>query len=871
MPNPLWLAAKYGGFNDLNNNGRPDPGEWERDPANPEKGPKTYFHVANMTELPEQLDQAFQAIARGSSTGTATSASVNSILGGGISIQTLYYPEYSAQGQNKVKWLGSVYGLFVDKWGHLREDSDQDGRLTPVNCPRPNNGCQGGPVGDLVVKMDDQGGRPVIDLYYDERGDGKSLTLHKTLDEPYNHQQLRPVWNTSRWLAELDDNSLVSGSRAWATPAAHGQGRRRIYYGHPEVTALDPRSGAHLEKTRLQLFQPAAAKELTPLLLHDNYAQVLPGAGSRTDTAAALIKYIIGQDGPNQTPKVEGWRNRSLPNPWPAPATAAVTWRLGDIINSKPIIAGAATFHYDLRYGDRSYYAFKKKVAARRQVAYFGANDGMLHAINLGFYGSLKDGQVGYAQTDESGRAVRHEKGAELWAYIPTAVLPHLQWLAAPDYLHSYYVDLKPLVADVKIYPESGRPEDPDYESGWRTILIGGLRLGGRTIESPGGTKIPPYSYAEVFALDVTDPEKEPELLWRYSSGRLGLNVGLPTVVTSQGRWYVVLASGPTNDLGGAPAVVNADSAYDGYSNQRARLIVLDAKTGREVVDTSASGRGDYLTVPAGDGRSFFNDAFLPVAPGGTTPWHHQTVYYGLTVSREFYKVTEKGNAKTAGKDRGAVYRLQMVDEATGAPLKVEDWKLKRLLDTDRPVTGAVNSAYDGQGNLWVLFGTGRLWGPQDMEPCQGLDASGCEDNYVQYLYGVKEELNDRRLTFADRTAEAGRLLDVSGGRVYADGRVTGLADFHGLDQGSPGQAPYSLLAAALGRDRFIGYKRAAETARVFGGPPPHDHEMSLTQPKINGLANGQSSLAFTTYVPARGGVCSDDSKSYLHLVDTFT
>ncbi|MDR1487049.1 MAG: hypothetical protein LBT62_03500, partial [Deltaproteobacteria bacterium] len=29
LPNPLWLAAKYGGYKDLNGNGKPDPGEWD--------------------------------------------------------------------------------------------------------------------------------------------------------------------------------------------------------------------------------------------------------------------------------------------------------------------------------------------------------------------------------------------------------------------------------------------------------------------------------------------------------------------------------------------------------------------------------------------------------------------------------------------------------------------------------------------------------------------------------------------------------------------------------------------------------------------------------------------------------------------------
>jgi hypothetical protein len=45
----MWLAAKYGGFTDLNNNAIPDPGEWE----NPQDGtPKNFFQAQNLAELP---------------------------------------------------------------------------------------------------------------------------------------------------------------------------------------------------------------------------------------------------------------------------------------------------------------------------------------------------------------------------------------------------------------------------------------------------------------------------------------------------------------------------------------------------------------------------------------------------------------------------------------------------------------------------------------------------------------------------------------------------------------------------------------------------------------------------------------------------
>ena len=806
LPNPMWLAAKYGGFTDRSNtgskNGVPDPGEWQGVDGNP----KTYFQATNIAELPEQLEEAFQAIAVGTSTGTATSAAVNSILGGGISIQTLYYPEYKDHRNTtrKIKWVGSVFGLFVDKWGNLREDTDGDGILTLKKGPSDSNG-------DYIVRFEEGPSGPVIALYYDHYGNNVVVTKHDDLD---NFQQLSPVWNTSKILS--------------SKPVSD----RKVYFGLPDSSG----------QVTLELFETAAANILKPYMIHSNTSAMLPVPGGE-DLTENLISYILGDD-------QDDWRPRTVTNPWGPVSDACkpelgndpncITWRLGDIINSKPVIVGAPAFNYDFLYGDSTYYDFKMASAQRRSMVYFGANDGMLHAVNLGFYGSLKSGQVGYKVDPGT-----EDLGVEMWAYIPTAVLPHLQWLADPEYNHSYYVDMKPLISDVRIDGE------------WKTLLIGGLRLGGRTIESDA---LSPYSYSEIFALDITDPEQtEPKLMWRYSTDKLGMSVGLPTVVTKDDKWYVVVASGPTLDL------TDSRSPYDGYSDQEARLIVLNPKTGEEVME---------VPVPVSDGRSFFNDSFLPMAsvPEVTdpnaprTPWSHHTIYYGLTISRD----------DTTCLDTGAVYRLDMTGD-------LADWKLKKLIDTERPVTGAVNSAYDRAGNLWVFFGTGRVWGTDDLRPCvSASNLSDCDENHEQYLYGIKEELDlSGAMTFADRTS--GKVADVSGAKVFScettgSGYVTGLKvtadqDFNVVKMcGSTTieGTPYTTLANAIISDSYVGYKRKMDTRQILNTNSIPRYEMIVTQPKIDGLSNGNSLMAFTSFEPPQG-TCGDDGQSYLHLVDTFT
>jgi hypothetical protein len=60
LPGPLWLAAKYGGFDDRNRNGVPDPGEFEGSDGST---PRNLFRTENISELPGQLEAAFRDIA----------------------------------------------------------------------------------------------------------------------------------------------------------------------------------------------------------------------------------------------------------------------------------------------------------------------------------------------------------------------------------------------------------------------------------------------------------------------------------------------------------------------------------------------------------------------------------------------------------------------------------------------------------------------------------------------------------------------------------------------------------------------------------------------------------------------------------------
>ncbi|MEY4750354.1 MAG: hypothetical protein RIQ60_2568 [Pseudomonadota bacterium] len=214
--------------------------------------------------------------------------------------------------------------------------------------------------------------------------------------------------------------------------------------------------------------------------------------------------------------------------------------RLGDITHASPVFVAKPGF----KYNDAGYSAYAADKAGRDKVVYVGANDGMLHAFMV----------------EPAAGTVGAKQGDELWAFVPTPLIPELWRLADSTYddRHRYYVDATPVVADV-------------YDgSNWRTILVGGLGAGGRGL----------------YALDVTDTAKAPLLLWEFTSdndANLGLTFGTPVVTKNKtGQWVVAFSSGYNNVSPG-----------DGVG----RLYLLDAITGKPLADTPiTTGVGDTGT-----------------------------------------------------------------------------------------------------------------------------------------------------------------------------------------------------------------------------------------------------------------------------------
>ncbi len=172
---------------------------------------------------------------------------------------------------------------------------------------------------------------------------------------------------------------------------------------------------------------------------------------------------------------------------------------LGDIVYSTPVIVDVpnpATISLrDPNHAEYVAAAYQRaQEADRLRMVYVGANDGMLHAFVIG----VKVGGVWKTKPSEDSRV-----GQELWAYIPSSVLPRLQDLARKNYYarvgdanceHLAMVDLSPRAWEVYFDPTGGSAPE------WRTVLLGGQRGGGDVY----------------FAVDITDP-RNPVVLWEYS------------------------------------------------------------------------------------------------------------------------------------------------------------------------------------------------------------------------------------------------------------------------------------------------------------------------------------------------------------------
>ncbi len=762
----LKQAARNGGFDDLNGNYIPDlPQEYDK---NGDGDPDNYFEAQEGYALENAMINALTGILSRVLSGTAVSVLTTSGEGEGAVYQAYFYPS-KMQGLNEVRWLGYLQGLLVDGYGNLREDTNGNKRLdlgTDLIIKTWFNESEKKVMVDRFRDADENGFFDCIDSDGDGRIDTGTCNNDLKVDA-IEFTNITPVWEAGRQLFEKD-------------PAD-----RRIYTTENGSTLLT--NG----------FSVINASKLRPYLR----------AADNTE-AENIIKWIRGEDlsGVTDAGHPNGYRSRTL-----TLDGKESTWKLGDIIYSTPTSVARPIEKFYIY--DESYAEFRNKYSNRRTVVYAGANDGMLHAFNGGFYDRQNDAGETVSQFctggDSNGDGVisdaectsgTYKLGEELWSFIPRDLLPHLKWLTDPDYTHVYYVDLKPRVADVRIFD----PSDEAHPNGWGTILIGGMRYGGKPIcvtdDFGSGTETRTFR-STYFALDITDPEKEPTLLWTFSDDNLGFTSVYPAIVRvgapGSEKWFAVFGSGPTTD-------VKCSRSTKGS------VYILDLTGSYGVVTNWRLSENYWRKDPSSNYNSFMADA---IAVDVDRDQSSDVVYIGTAY------------------EQGSQWGGEMLRLVTQNSTDPAAWTLSTLYDPSRPITASPSAALDGDGNLWVFFGTGKF-----------LDQSDKENMDQQAFYGVKDVCKPwlpGNYSCTD-TVVKGNLLDVSNAVVSVGGStVTGVS----------GASNWTELLSQIGSSDgwFIDFPLAGER--------------SFVKPLVMG-----GLVAWATYLPDTN-LCSPEGESNVYVV----
>lgn len=565
LNNPLWYAAKWGGFEELvGEDDKPgDVTEWDQGPGSPDGDPDTYFYVTNPLYLEQQLGRSFAEILRRSSSGTAASVISSSRSGEGAIYQSLFFTTQTDTyaPSHTVFWTGQTHSLFVDAHGNMREDTNGNGLLDMTS--------------DYIIKFletSDSGVvQTVVNKYGDDNGDGKLSSAEATPDVIHSSiNSLNFAWSSSDWLNELADTDILTNRSTYLS----NSGKRHIMTFIDADGDMIADSGEFKDFVATDTTITSRVHGLPPFdvtLLPEDLDDIRINHSS--DYTAALtafqnaqrqrvVKFVRGEDQAEVTASSGGHSitlpaMRSRAFDYDSDGTVE-TWRLGDIVYSTPTVVGRPAEDYDLLYRDRSYTDFYLRYKNRRNVVYVGANDGMVHAFNGGFYDKSSKGFYTAFDAGTSPFYTNPDSqpplGAELWAYVPQNLLPHLYWLTEQGYdteKHVAYVDLKPRIFDAKIFtPESACSTSKFsagcvHPNGWGTVMVIGMRLGGGAlqIDSDGdNSRTDASGNTEDFArsafvvMDITNPEQEPVLLAELAFDDLGYTTAYPTVAVFKDR-----------------------------------------------------------------------------------------------------------------------------------------------------------------------------------------------------------------------------------------------------------------------------------------------------------------------------------------------
>lgn len=770
-------AAIYGGFVDSDNGtkNKPDcstiPAECYRDSdgdgtieSNGDDLPITYYEGSDGKALETNIRDAIYSIVKRAASSTAVSVLSSSEGSGANLLQSLFYPKRSFSTSAEITWASDLmnYWYYFDPYlqnTQIREDTVREGDST-----LDASGSSDYTLLDLkndnitTLYFDSLQKKTLAARCVDTDGDGDCDTTVSTLEV----EDSKAIWR--------------AGLNLWWTDAANRNiftsldGTTHLNFDTSNQASLDDYLGLSTTDPSLTSQYASAANATIDYVRGIDYSDGMCSAGKAPCTTNTQCSAVISGD------TCVSARSRSVPmsvcsisrRPCASHTDCGTyggkcqsethTWKLGDIISSTPRIMGpSATNGYNLAvprgYADSSYKDFIRSTdyVTRGQV-YVGANDGMFHAFKLGTLLQKWSGRKWYQAAKLEGAAAPGGIGTENWAFIPKNVLPYLQYLSDPEYAHVYTVDGPITLFDASINPvncindywncakqttldESDSDGDGDTKdiisSSWRSIIIGGMGIGGATSATTNANRITTpltvsgtsVGWSSYFAIDVTD-QNSPDLLWEFNNQYLGVtNVGPAIVKTgggssdkrceidssvcstssqcssgscvkSNGRWFAIFGSGSTGPI--------VKKEFKGTSDQTLKLFIVDIKTGT-LLRTIDSGITNAFTGSMSSGVIDLERSY----PNNEGNYQDDVVYIGYV----------KDNTD------GGVLRLVINDDPDPS-----NWTLSTVISGIGPVTTSIAPLLDKTTHkLWLYFAEGRYFYKLDDLSSQ------------RRLYGVQE------------------------------------------------------------------------------------------------------------------------------------
>jgi type IV pilus assembly protein PilY1 len=721
--------------------------------------PVNYFSGEGGTALETAVSNAFDLATRNLMSGTAAAVTSQTRSGTGAVYQALFFPPTDANSAEIIApdWSGQVHAFFVDSKGNMREDSNNNQILDPTE--------------DKIIKFIDVGNTVLIYRYTDSNGDlilsGNELSTY----EEVKLQDIKFLWSTTNWLNSIS-NTNIGSNRPSYTSTDHN----RYIFTFVDSSGYQVPGPGEIQEFQLSSNSPTIddPKEFASYLTLYESKSGAVGPPLNSDfsdvsiqekLAKRQVDFIRGRDVPLTI------ETTSIKDPVRSRTRNNVTWRLGDIVTSSPLIIGAPSANYHIIYNDKTYAEFYQKYKTRRQVVYVGANDGMLHAFNGGFFNAANRSFDKTRTTNDTA----FDLGAELWAYVPFNLLPHLRWLMDPEYgggLHVPYMNLMPRAFDVRIF----KKDSPDHPNGWGTILVAGMGVGGGKIEADvnkDGSPDRQMSSAYVI-MDVTNPEKAPRLLGEVRLPRLGFTTSSPAIMpmakantnstSTEDQWFLVFGSGPADPNGEA----HYKKLEHLTSDQNGQLFIVDLKVLAQESDASKALRvlhnGKFQTAissPYTFSQPNLNAATTEAGSFVGDPATVDFDYNSKDIAKEFrtdvvYYGTIAGSHDSAS---GKMYRFLTNNELPKNDDSVT-WQQTILTNPNQPIVAAPTIVKD-KNNIWVYFGAGRFFDskdiPQEGDSAQYLSFFGIKDPvanstnpYSADSVSISDLYNSTRITLQD-------------------------------------------------------------------------------------------------------------------------